>query len=202
MKLESIEPIAQTFLDQLSSACTRIEIAGSIRRRKPEPKDIEICCIPALGHYSVTDMFGAVVEEHPINHLDDAIATLIGLGEWEFDPEVKRNGPAYKRLRHIASGACCDLFITTTRKWGYTFTIRTGPGYFSKSLVKHAHKLGMFFSGSLLHQHQPLFDEHGDAKPCPAGERCMRIIETPEESDVFKALGLHWIEPKRRTNGL
>ncbi len=46
MNLSDIEPIAQSLLEQLRSSCVRIEIAGSIRRRKADPRDIEIVVIP------------------------------------------------------------------------------------------------------------------------------------------------------------
>ncbi len=201
MKLSAIQPLADSLLEQLRSACVRLEIAGSIRRQKPDPKDIEIVCIPSTGEYTVPvyEMFAApAATVHQVNHLEDALMTLIAGGEWEFDPIVKRNGPRYKRLRHVTSGVCCDLFLTTSREWGYTFTIRTGPSDFSKALVTYAHRRTMFFNGNLLHKHAPVFDSNGEVKPCPAGERCLRIVETPEERDVFRALEMPWIEPSRR----
>jgi len=198
MKLELLQPIAQTLIDQLSSACVRIEIAGGVRRGKAEPHDLELVALPATGEYTVPNLFGEIIERHTINLLEDALVTLLQAGAWDFDPDVKRNGPKYKRLRHVATGACCDLFITDRRRWGYTFTVRTGPKDFSKALVKHAHRRGMFFKDGLLHQHAPSFDEHGDVKPCLAGEKCLKIIETPEERDVFDALGLPWIDPGKR----
>src|SRR5512139_1002751 len=201
MKLETIQPIADSLIERLSSACLRIEIAGSIRRRKPEPNDIEIVAIPALGSYTITDLFGAAVEEHPVNHLEDALLTLFGLGEWDFDPVLRRNGPRYKRLLHIASGVCCDLFITDARRWGLIYTIRTGPGDFSKALVSYARRRGMFVLDGLLHKHTPQLDASG--KPtCYSGERCGFIVSTPEEHDVFIALGLPFIEPRKRTANL
>lgn len=201
MQLAQVQPIAQSLVEQLSSACVRIAIAGSVRRQKPEPQDIEIVAIPSLGRYAVQDLWGIDVEEHSVNHLEDALVTLFDLGEWEFDPALRRNGPRYKRLRHIASGVCCDLFITDARRWGIIYTIRTGPGDFSKALVSFARRNGMFVQDGLLHKHLAEFDAAGEVKPCPAGERCMRIVETPEERDVFKALGLQWLEPKQRQAG-
>lgn len=198
MQLELIEPIAHSLVEQLSSACVRLEVKGSIARRKPDPTDIDVVCIPATGRYTVLSMFeGETV--HAINHLDDALATLFDLGEWELDPIVKRNGPRLKRLRHRLSGVCADLDITDRRRWGLAATIRTGPYGFSKALVKLAHRRGMFVKDHLLHGHPPAFDEQGDARPCPLGETCPQIIETPEEADVFRALSLPWIEPRRRS---
>lgn len=204
MKLELIQPVAQSLLDQLSSACVRIEIAGSVRRQKPDPKDLELVAIPAIGHYSITDLFGTVVEEHAINHLEDALGTLYDLGVWQLDPVLKKNGPAQKRLLHLPGGLCCDLFITDRRRWGAIFAIRTGPSDFSKALVSYAHRRAMFIKHGLLHGHAPVFkrDGSGDVEECPQGEACPRIVETPEERDVFTALGLPWIEPARRSANL
>lgn len=203
MKLDQIEPLAHSLLDQLSSACVRIEIKGSIARRKPDPHDIELVAIPSTGHYTIKDMFDEVREEYTVNHLEDAILTLLDLGAWEFDPVTKRNGPHYKRLRHITSGVCCDLFITGRRRWGVLATVRTGPNsqsdQFVTELMSLALRRGWFFKDWLLHGHQPEFDGRRETKPCPSGERCGFIIETPEERDVFDALGLLWIEPWQRT---
>lgn len=202
MKLELIQPLAQALLEQLSSACLRIEIAGSVRRAKPEPQDLELVAIPALGESAERDLFGTIARVHTLNHLEEAIGTLLGLGEWQFDPVTRRNGARYKRLRHAASGVCCDLFITDARRWGVIYTIRTGPGDFSRSLVSYARRQGMFVQDGLLHRHPACLDEHGEVEPCPDGARCPRIVATPEEADVFRALGLPWIEPRRRNANL
>lgn len=46
MKLQEAERIAMTVLDSLRPFCSRIEVAGSIRRRRPDPHDIDIVLIP------------------------------------------------------------------------------------------------------------------------------------------------------------
>jgi len=46
MNLTEAQRIAQIVKSELSPHCERIEIAGSIRRGKPEVKDIEIVAIP------------------------------------------------------------------------------------------------------------------------------------------------------------
>lgn len=202
MQLTTATTIAQDIMLQLSSACVRIEIAGSIRRGKPDVGDIELVAIPDRGTYEVKDMFDQVVERHHVNHLEDAIDSLLAGGAWAFDTDVKRNGPKYKRLRHVATGLCCDLFITDQRRWGYTFTVRTGPGDFSKALVSRALIRRMFFKDGLLHNHPPVYEDRNgqrEVKPCESGERCLRIMPTLEEADVFAALGLAYIEPRDRT---
>ena len=41
MKLEQAKEIATKLIEQLTPYCDRIIIASSIRRKKPEPNDIE-----------------------------------------------------------------------------------------------------------------------------------------------------------------
>lgn len=49
MKLSQAQNLASKIVDSMRDACTRVEIAGSIRRCKPECRDIEIVAIPKLG---------------------------------------------------------------------------------------------------------------------------------------------------------
>ena len=46
MKLEVAKKIARTFVSQIQNHCIRIKVAGSIRRGKYQPNDIEIVAIP------------------------------------------------------------------------------------------------------------------------------------------------------------
>ena len=45
MKLDKILPIAEKYKETLEPYCKRIEIAGSVRRKKPECRDIELLII-------------------------------------------------------------------------------------------------------------------------------------------------------------
>ena len=45
MKLEICEQIASDLIKLLQPYCLRCKVAGSVRRKKPEPNDIEIICI-------------------------------------------------------------------------------------------------------------------------------------------------------------
>jgi DNA polymerase/3'-5' exonuclease PolX len=46
MTLEYTREIAEALVELLTPACQRIEIAGSIRRKKLYPNDIEVVAIP------------------------------------------------------------------------------------------------------------------------------------------------------------
>jgi len=194
MKLEIAQHRAAELHDALASHCSRFAVAGSVRRLKPEPKDIEIVCIPLIGEYTVRNLFGEQQRAILINHLDDALAVLFAAGVWSIGD---RNGPNWKRLQH-ADGEICDLFITDARRWAYTYTIRTGPGDFSTALVKRAHALQMFFNDCLLHNHPPQYHD-GRTLPCPLGDGCQQIIDLHTEEELFAALRMPYLHPEQRS---
>ncbi len=203
MNLTTAQSIAASLVETLRPACVRIEIAGSLRRAKAEVGDIEIVCIPITSVFTLDDLFGQPYETVTINHLDETLDALLYGDPWELDPQLKRNGPHYKRLRHIQAGVCCDLFITDPRRWGVIYTIRTGPAAFSQALVSQALQHHTFVDDGLLHGHSRIYktDEQGKSipLPCPRGESCSLVVSTPEEIDFFNALGLPFVEPARRS---
>lgn len=181
-----VRALAESLRDALAPACARLEIAGSIRRGKPDPSDIELVAIPYVTDLlQELDLFGGVVDEIYRDHLGEALDALFAGGAWGLDTQLPRNGPKYKRLRHAPSGVCCDLFITTAESWGVIFTIRTGPSEFSTELVTRARRRG------LQVQDGRVWRLHRD------GTRT--ALSTPEEADFFHALGLPYMGPGRRT---
>lgn len=185
MSYDSAQALAEQLRAALAPGCERIEVAGSIRRGKPNPKDIELVAIAKVIASPILDMFGSPVGSNNENLLDAQLAGLLVAGEWQFDQALKRNGPKYKRLRHTGSGICCDLFITTADSWGVIFTIRTGPGDFSKALVTRALNMGMKVDESRL------WRVHRDDSRTP--------IPTPTEQEFFAALRVPYLEPAERT---
>lgn len=187
MDLYSARVLAIELSDYIASGCERREIAGSIRREKQDPSDIELIVIPKMrDDYIPADMFSFGPRQ--VSCLDDSLHDLFDAGEWCFDPIVKRNGPKYKRLswRHLLpNGPCADLFIVTAETWGAQFVIRTGPLDFSKAMVSRALRLGM------KQDDGNLWKIHRD------GSRT--IIPTPNEIDFFNALEVPYLEPKERS---
>jgi len=177
----------------LEPGCERIEIAGSVRREKPDPHDLELVAIPKSTFVEAGNLFGEM-SHIEYDEFEPALQHLLEVGQWEFDPVLKRNGPHYKRLRHVRTEICADIFLTTPAGWGGALAIRTGPADFSQGLVTVA-----------LRQRKHVADGyliHGHMKPesgCPKGSSCSLIIPTPTEEAFFQALGLPWCEPKDRT---
>lgn len=167
---ELILPVAEHLLDVLGQFCTRIELAGSLRRRAPLVGDIEIVAIPVPR----LDLFG-----HPIaasTALDVFLSDRVAL---------VKDGPRYKQF--VYRGHAADLFLATNETWGSIFTLRTGSADFSHWLVTRrphgACPPSVAFIEGRLHAHG-------------------RLLHTPEEIDVFHALGLVYIEPDQRTGPL
>ena len=176
MKLEEAKTIADNWLQSLSPFCERIEIAGSIRRGKPEVKDIEIVCVPKIEKQP--DLFG--FEALKVNLLEFYIDSLLA----DNAIRIHKRGPRYKKIS-LSEGICIDLFIVLPpSQWGVQFLIRTGPADFSHWIVTSKQ------SGGALPSNLKIKDGavwHGVKK-----------IETPEETDFFKVIGVNYLEPSQR----
>jgi DNA polymerase/3'-5' exonuclease PolX len=166
--------IAEELLFRLKPSCYRIAIAGSLRRCKPEIGDIEIVCIPRLE--AVTDLFG-----EPTGVTVD----LVDCALREMHVIRSKDGPAFKQFEYL--GMAVDLFEVTSATWGVQLTIRTGSADFSHWLVTR-HTQGGALPNDLSVSAGRLW-------------RSGSALETPEEADVFRAIGLPYIAPERRLAG-
>jgi len=196
MNREQAHTIALGLVDDLMNACQRIQIAGSIRRVKPEVHDIEIVAMPHNGK-PVTDLFGEEVPGRFTGGFEDYLTDYLSGNwwEWTMDPDTPRNGQKYKRLKHKPTGICCDLFLVTDpRAWGVILTIRTGPAEFSHGMVTLALRKKMCVTKGLLHNHP----KHEDKRPCLRGADCPLIVNCINEEAFFNALDLPWVDPMYR----
>ena len=166
--------LADELLDQLSPACERIEIAGGVRRKKPECHDIELVAIPKME--PLMDIFNQVAGQR--NLLNERIENLHLL--------LDKNGDRYKKIIYT-NDLDCDLFIVLPpAQWGVIFTIRTGSSDFSHRIVT-ARKYGGCMPSNCACKDGAVHDKSG------------RIVPMPEEMDFLNFLGLGWIEPDKRT---
>lgn len=166
--------IATRIKNLLAPACERIEVAGSIRRKRPTVGDIEIVCIAATQ----PDLFG----DSGQSLLEPALEKFVADGVLL---KGDKNGARYKEFYIPGeNGLKLDLFITTHDQWGLIFTLRTGGEEFSKKFVTKKRYGGFMPSNWRVHEGW-IWD--GAQK-----------IATPEERDLFKLIGLDWIEPEQR----
>lgn len=166
--------LANRMVEILEPECDRIEIAGSIRRQKPEVGDIEIVLIPK----PIFDMLG-----YPLFGADRIEDTLRRKGY-----ELLKNGQFLKQARVPGGQVNFDIFITTPEKWGVIFTIRTGSTAFSHWLVTPKQQGGGLPSNLSVK----------DGRILRRSFQRVDTLDTPEEADLFRAIGLDWIPPERR----
>lgn len=175
----------------LGDYCTRIAIGGSLRRGKAMVGDIEIVCQPEFRALPTGRNGFIQVKQDAVKWKCDRL-----LEDRVFEPRLNLNGNpeswADRHKRAWYKGVKLDLFIVQPdRSWGYTMLIRTGPGDANGVLVtrdgvrNHEGNLGIC--------PEPYAFKDGDLH---VGE--MRI-DTPEEKDVFQALGLPYIAPPLRS---
>tara|TARA_R110002074_G_scaffold243116_2_gene414896 strand:- start:852 stop:1337 length:486 start_codon:yes stop_codon:yes gene_type:complete len=143
--------IAEKVKAMLAPHCERVEIAGSIRRKKAEVKDIEIVAIP---------------KPYGVGLFESGIATVVN--QW---PKVKGNLPCKYTQRTLPEGIKLDLFFATKENWGMIFAIRTGSAEYShKTLARKWTSLGYKSEGGHLYiddkkldflEEKDLFDKLG-----------------------------------------
>lgn len=161
MKLEEAKKIADKYLNILKPFCSRIEIAGSIRREKLEVKDIEIVAIPDYA-FEVGGGFSSFCKE---------------VKNWQ---KVKGEPTGKYTQRILPEGIKLDLFMATPENWGLIFAIRTGSAGFSHEILARSWvKAGYKSVNGML-------TKNGEA------------TEVKEEEDLFKLIGLPYVEPKLR----
>ena len=160
MELQKALNIAEKVKSLLAPHCERIEIAGSIRRQKPNVKDIEIVAIPK--HFE-TGLF------------ESGIATVVN--KWD---KVKGELPCKYTQRILPDGIKLDLFFAERGNWGLIYAIRTGSAEYShKVLATQWVKRGYKSEGGYL-----LYNG--------------RKILVLEEEDLFKRIGVPFVEPEFR----
>lgn len=60
MELQRARKIANDLCEELYPFCNKLNVAGSVQRKKPEVKDIEICCVPKMIPSGQPDLFNSV----------------------------------------------------------------------------------------------------------------------------------------------
>lgn len=172
--LGSAQVVAWGVLGELRPYCDRIEIAGSVRRRKETVKDVEILAIPKAGR---VDLFGKAFSDA----LTDYLESQIGQGRWELRPSkigVTSFGPANKLL--LYGGFPVDIFSATERNWGMGMFVRTGPAEWNIKAMSTFRRLGM--------------EGHAYGGVTKDGQE----IDCPDEEAVFRLLGWDFMAPENR----
>lgn len=169
----------------LTPGCSRIEVAGSVRRRNVDCKDLELVAIPGFAG----DLFGGRGEDL----LNQAVFGAVRSGSMAYrNPRASGSEPSkaydlddrrYYPLWLLGAGEpwAVDLFVVRPpAQWGAIFAIRTGPADYAKRLVTGCQIQGLrCVEGHLVDGNGADFD-------------------TPEERDFIEACGFVYVPAEHR----
>lgn len=194
--LAEAREIAAEVVALLSPACERIEVAGSIRREAETCGDVEIVAISKQGEPPL-DLFGQPIGDAP-DALHDLCERLRVSGRLE--KRFNKDGrPSWgRRLKwcyfwpSVAGWkwpevVALDIYTCAPEQWGATLALRTGDADFSRRLVTSL-AAGGYCPSHLQFKGWRVVERDTGAP-----------LETPEEMDVFAALGMGYVEPRDRS---
>lgn len=120
ISLERAERIAEAVVKRLGPYCSRIQVAGSVRRKKPRVNDIDFVLI-------LSDPWNL---QHEIK----------GIGQ------IKMGGS--KIMRVMAGSVQLDFYFATPETWATLLLIRTGSMENNIRLATHAKERGWRLAAS------------------------------------------------------
>lgn len=193
MKYSQAKEIAVRILKDLQPFCKQVDIAGSVKREKPEVKDLELCCLPRLTESK--DLFGGVLDTKRSN---------------EFVRTVKQQGIVLKGdvltgryvQMSLHEGINLDLFIPVETDYFRQYAIRCGPADYSHKVLANAWlKIGWAGTeNGLRRQSESYQQDLGNGKHkwiCNALNPTLPPV-FKNEFELYQFLKLTWIEPKKR----
>jgi DNA polymerase/3'-5' exonuclease PolX len=178
ISLEEARGVADSITALVSSSAARIEVAGSIRRRKPVVGDIELVVIPSD-------------QEKLVKFLREVGQTIKpgvpGAVPWDPKPDAR-----YIRVR-LDAGMNLDVFVARPENWGGLFMMRTGSASGPDGNVFNGFVPGVFGRFKKLSGGGRMTD---CMPTMPTGEQ----LEVREESDFFDILEMDFVPPEERSD--
>lgn len=193
MTLSTATNYAEKLVLWLANTCTRIEIAGSVRRGFPVCNDIDLVVIPVL--FQEKDMLGHLVSERNLAHGFLAQYISEQTGKWAakvgFIQGEKLTSES-KQIMVQLPKCQLDIFLASKENFASRFLCRTGSREHNIWLCERADKFGYHWNPS-----------EGLIRVKPEGDGCghlaiPRLIPTDSEEAIYKHLQLPFIEPKDR----
>jgi DNA polymerase/3'-5' exonuclease PolX len=195
MQLAEARNIAVAICYKLEPYCSNIHIAGSIRRKKPEVKDIEICCLPKLQPVNNSDLFGG--GKQMLEIMPGFVHTVTSLGT------IEKGTPRGRYCKIILpQGINLDLFIPEPEDFYRQYVIRTGSAdYAFKVIATGWRRKGWVGSDLGLRQEKDCIETKlpgGKSKwTCVRNKDAKPPVWTSEE-DFFDWLNIKYLKPEYR----
>ena len=157
MKLKEAERIARELVEELKPFSLQIEVAGSIRRKRPEVHDIDIVMVPDFHYLNRSHGLG-----YDMRKVIPEIADQVHL-----------NGPKLARFSY--HGADVDLYYARPETFTTLLLIRTGSKDNNIHLCAAAKRRGW----KLRANGEGLFDERGRRIAGSSEEEIYRLLRLP-----------------------
>jgi len=167
--------IALKYWKEFIPLCEKVKVAGSLRRGKPEVKDIEIVCLPKkiwLPDPELTTLFESVLKQYPTPEFVTYVDTM-----------KRTKGNAYGKYTQIVlpENIKLDLFIANENNFGLTMLLRTGSDKYNIRIMEELHMRGFECEGGYLYY------KNSDI-----------MIPVAEEEDFYKVTGIKYTKPTER----
>lgn len=189
MNYEQAKTIAIEICHKLQPHCEIINIAGSIRRRKPECGDIEIICI--ANTTAAYDLFKVECGKHRTFEFQHTVASL---GE-----KIKGDVADGRYMQiMLPQNIKLDLFMPVRDDYYRQYAIRTGSAEFAHKVIAAAWlKKGWCgtINAGLCRQSECV--KQGDKWICVI-KKPMKPVAWQSEQDFFKFLDIPWVQPSQR----
>ncbi len=175
---------AESFISLISDCVERVKICGSIRRRKPFPKDIDIVAESKVLTKIDVGWFGEKVVTTQVL-LQERVGKIIEKGLAR--PRVKSDGKtmvgdsvAFLEYQKVP----LDLYYCfSAKEWFGLVQMRTGSAGFNRMLATRALSMGLKF--------------HGDGKGITDAQG-RRVDDGLSEESIFHALRIPYKKPEER----
>lgn len=190
---------AKAFRDMFTGAFERWEIAGSIRRKKPEVSDVDHAVIPKFGEQNTGGLFGETRTANLLwSRLDQLVTSGVVSKHYYGVNAPHRWGELLRGVDF--HGAKHEIWTATEANWGSTLAIRTGPAELSQRLVTNIRKQGFRQKdGAVWSCDRCQCTRHDDCKACDGTGLVLREqVAVPTEEHFFRLCGMTYLEPETR----
>jgi DNA polymerase/3'-5' exonuclease PolX len=174
---------AEVLVSDLAFFCSRIAVAGSVRRLKPHVSDIEIVYVAKTENRGIN---GDMWAREDVDLANEQLSRMIDSGQIRRRLNIKGQTTWGDQIKLAELAKChipVDFFPICEASWFNYLVCRTGPKDSNVAICMAAEKRGLQW------------------KPYSAGfmdVATMEIKPVHSEREVFETVGLPYFEPKDR----